>query len=169
MVLKRNYSLWWRYLHCFPPVGWTASDCRLVWSGRGAHAPCGHYYLDEDLSKRNWTWLSLVNFVHFHPNHLLVDEKTQGLWCFFCARCARRGAGHMVPISKPKVARAIFQAFIEEPSWSCLWMKIKRLAFCNKGLWILDMYNSIFLGAFNGFKLKLSIDIVFVSTKSSSK
>ena len=31
-----------------------------------------------------------------------------------------RGAGHMVPISKPKVARAIFQAFIDKPSWSCL-------------------------------------------------
>ena len=30
-----------------------------------------------------------------------------------------RGAGHMVPISKPSVARAIFQAFINEPSWSC--------------------------------------------------
>ena len=71
--------------------GWEASKWRMVRARRRTHTPCGEF----------------------------DDQDTKMVMIMIIMMIQVRGAGHMVPISKPKVARDVFQAFISHPTWSC--------------------------------------------------
>ena len=64
---------------------------RMVRARRGTHTPCGEF----------------------------DDQDAKMVMIIIIKMIQVRGAGHMVPISKPRVARGVFQAFINHPTWRC--------------------------------------------------
>ena len=121
--LSLSYMYLFKYLTTTTKIsdGWETRNWRMVRARRGTHTPCGEF---DDQDTKMVMIIMIIMMIqvrgagHMVPMMMMM-MMMMVLIIIIIIIIQVRGAGHMVPISKPKVARGFFQAFLNHPTWSC--------------------------------------------------